>query len=97
MANDLILDEETLEAAAWVCYVQSLDGRTILKVTDTPNWVSDFQKEKYVRRAREIFSAVNLCQRSVQHGSNETEHLITSADINTAGAGKAYELWGGGK
>lgn len=95
MTNKLIVDEETLEAAAWVCYVQSLDGRTSLKVTDTPNWVSNFQKEKYVRRAKEIFSAVTLCQHLVEPEINETEKLITSADINSAGARKANELWGG--
>lgn len=99
MTSNLMPDEETLAAAAWVCYVQSLDGHTCLKVTDTPKWSSDFQKEKYLRRAREIFTAVIAHQKQALEAeeAEAPEHLITSADINNAGAAKANALWGGGK
>lgn len=89
-------DEETLAAAAWVCYVHSLDGRTCLKVTDVPNWTSDFHREKYLRRAREIFAGIAAHQQRLED-EESSERLITSADINNASAAKANALWGGGQ
>lgn len=98
-SSNLMPDEETLAAAAWVCYVQSLDGHTCLQVTDTPKWSSDFHREKYLRRAREVFEAVAAHQERVREAeeAENSERLITSADINNATAAKANELWGGGK
>lgn len=97
MTSILMPDEETLAAAAWVCYVHSLDGRTCLKATDVPNWISDFQREKYLRRAREIFAGVAAHQERVREAEEDSERLITSADINNASAAKAHALWGGGQ
>lgn len=97
MTSNLMPDEETLAAAAWVCYVHSLDGRTCLKVTDVPNWTSDFHREKYLRRAREIFDGVAAHQKRIEEAENTEERLITSADINNASAAKANALWGGNK
>lgn len=97
MTSNMVPDEETLAAAAWVCYVHSLDGRTCLKVTDTPKWSSDFHREKYMRRAREIFAAIAV-QKEIARAAEKaktSEHLITSADVNNASAAKANERWGG--
>lgn len=97
MTSNLLPDEETLAAAAWVCYVHSLDSHTCLKVTDTPKWSSEFHRAKYLRRAREVFEAVAAHQERVREAEEDPERLITSADINNASADKANELWGGGK
>lgn len=97
MTNSMVPDEETLAAAAWVCYVHSLDGRTCLKVTDPPRWTSDFHREKYMRRAREIFAAIAV-QKEIARAAEKdetSERLITSADVNNASAAKANALWGG--
>lgn len=97
MTSNMVPDEDTLTAAAWVCYVHSLDGRTCLKVTDTPKWSSDFHREKYVHRAREIFAAIAV-QKELANAAEKADtagHLITSADVNNAGAAKANALWGG--
>lgn len=86
-----------VEAAAWASYVHSLDGRTDLKVTDEPKWKSDFHREKYMRRAREIFAAAvpHMTPDAEVEFDENGERLITSSDINRAGAAKANALWGG--
>jgi hypothetical protein len=94
MANELIPNEEMLEVAAWVCYVHSREGRTDFKVTDTPRWNSNFQREKFLRRAKEVFEVVAAHRKPVEE-SEMPERLITSSDVNRAGAAKANALWGG--
>lgn len=100
MATDNGIPEAAVEAAAWVSYIHSLDGRTSLKITDAPRWSSEFHRDKYMRRGREIFAAaiphMNLVEPEFDVEFDEDgERLITSADINRAGAAKANELWGG--